>query len=260
MLLRSTQTLFLTAALLLGQAAMADDFAAQADQALARIKPGLTDDVIVAQDKCHRLSAESPNRVLVIAFEGLASFSEASTVQAYRYQWELAHHLPATAPGFALNGFVVRETLTPAISARKGSFEFLAFPYTAELREAASVPERCALEWMRKKGRHLVIVGHSFGGDSAVQLLEQLRSRNVTVDVALTIDPVPQAPRPESVIHVTRNVRRWENFFQRVMLPMGVSLPEAAVNRRLSVVHTAVPAQPEVVQSLLAALGQLSLH
>src|SRR5438874_198366 len=92
---------------------------ADADRAIAATKPELGESPEMAEAKCLRLSDEARARgarVLVIAFEGLASFSAASTQQAYRYLWELNHGLEATPPGVAINGFVVRGTLRPLIA------------------------------------------------------------------------------------------------------------------------------------------------
>jgi hypothetical protein len=257
---RTTLTWILVSSLFAGTA-LADDYAAQADRALAQTKPSLGDSAADASVKCQRLSDEARARgarTLLVAFEGLASFSAASTTQAYRYLWELNHHLPATPPAGALTGFVVNGTLVPLIRRYPGAIEVLAFPYGSQSDAAGSVPERCALEWMKVPGRHLVVIGHSFGGDAAVQLMGQLEARQLPVDLAVTLDPVPKTPRPYSVIHTTRNARRWENYYQRGLPPRGASLPSARVNVQLHVAHTAVPFQPEVASSLAARVGELT--
>jgi hypothetical protein len=242
--------------------ALADDYAAKADQAIAETKPTGMDSAATASLKCQKLSDEARARgarVLVIGFEGLASFSATATQQLYRYEWELNHRVTATAPARpAFGGFVVTGTLLPVAAKLAGAVEMLAYPYTAQSDAAGSVPETCALEWMKVPNRHLVVIGHSFGGDAADQLMKQLEARSVPVDFVITEDPVPKTPRPVSVLQVTRNARRWENYYQRAGLPMGASLGGAAVNEQVRAGHIGVPYVPNIVQSALAHVGALA--
>lgn len=53
----------------------------------------------------------------------------------------------------------------------------------------------------------LVLIGFSYGADDVVQIADQLKGADLTIDLLITIDPVTPAPVPE-------NVRVGYNFFQ----------------------------------------------
>jgi hypothetical protein len=56
----------------------------------------------------------------------------------------------------------------------------------------------------KRRGR-LVLVGHSFGGNAAMNVARQLRSRNIRVDLVVTLDPTAKGP-------ISENVGRYVNY------------------------------------------------
>lgn len=203
-----------------------------------------------AQDACQRASNHARvhgNRTLVIAFEGLASFSGSATNAAYQYQSALEKGQNVNAPTGGMGGFVARGLMVPTVQKFKGSFEFVVFPYTA-----TAAAETCALEWMRVSGRRLVIAGHSFGGHAAVALSDSLGQRNVRPDTVITIDPRWYV----GGVYRSRNARRWENYYQFGGGLPGKSISDAEVNQRLRGGHTGMPFQPEVRAALARALSR----
>ncbi len=219
-------------------------------QALLLTVFSLTSASAFAQDDCQRALANARvngNRTLVIAFEGLASFSASNTRAAYDYQNALAKGQNANSPTGGMGGFVARGLMVPTVQKLKGSFEFIVLPYTA-----TGTANTCALEWKRVAGRKLIIAGHSFGGYAAVRLAEGLAQRNVRPDTVITIDPRWIV----GGIFRSRNATRWENYYQLGGGLPGKSIPDAEVNERLSGGHTGMPFQLAVRAALLKALAR----
>jgi len=203
-----------------------------------------------AQQDCQRVSNHARvhgNRTLVIAFEGLASFSASAARAAYQYQTALEKGLSPGAPTGGMSGFVARGLMVPTVQKFKGTFEFVVFPYTA-----TAAAETCALHWMRVSGRRLVIAGHSFGGHAAVKLADSLGQRNVRPETVITIDP----RWIMGGIYRSRNAARWENYYQIGGGLPGKSMSDADVNQRLRGGHTGMPFQPEVRAALARALSR----
>ena len=221
---------------------------ATASAGVLEIKPGATDPQAAA--KCARLSSYARAkgvRSLVIAFEGLASFSGSATRAAYQYHAELSNGRKASeAGGFSMGGYVARGLMMPTITRAAPRFEFLIFPHTA-----TGTAHACALEWMRVAGRRLILVGHSFGGMSVMRVTRELAQRNVRVSTVVSVDPRSVFP---GGIQRVRGADRWENFYQYGGGLPGKSIREADVNERLSGGHTSMPYQPAVRASLLRAI------
>lgn len=217
--------------------------------AISSTKPQPSDSEAAA--KCARLSAVNRargNRTLVIAFEGLASYSGSATQAAYQaHALALRGQKDTQSAGFGMGGFVARGLMIPVIASSASKFDFLVFPYTA-----TGTAHTCALEWMKVPGRRLILAGHSFGGMSLVRVTEELAKRNVKVTEVISIDPRSWTGMG---IYRARGTDRWENYFQFGGGLPGKSIPAADVNLRLSGGHTGMPFQPAVRHALLRALA-----
>lgn len=235
-------TLLVFSIVLSSQVAFAD--------AISTTKPGPSDPDAAA--KCARLSAVNKargNRNLVIAFEGLASYSGGAAQAAYQAHAEALRGQKGSPPsGFGMGGFVARGLMLPVAASAASKFDFLVFPYTA-----TGTAHACALEWMKVPGRRLILAGHSFGGMSLVRVTEELAKRNVRVAEVISVDPRSWTG---GGLYRTRGVQRWENYYQFGGGLPGKSIPAADVNQRLSGGHTGMPFQPAVRQALLRAISR----
>ncbi|WP_420409660.1 hypothetical protein [Hoeflea sp.] len=57
-----------------------------------------------------------------------------------------------------------------------------------------------------KRRKKLVLIGHSFGGNAALSVAKRLRSKDITVDLVITVDPTRSGP-------VSSNVRQYVNYY-----------------------------------------------
>ncbi|WP_422370380.1 hypothetical protein [Hoeflea sp.] len=57
-----------------------------------------------------------------------------------------------------------------------------------------------------KRRKKLVLIGHSFGGNAALAVANRLRSKDITVDLVITVDPTRSGP-------VSSNVRQYVNYY-----------------------------------------------
>jgi hypothetical protein len=195
-------------------------------------------------------------RTLIIGFEGLFSFDSSGTDAAYNYLWSIVHKVSATEPGPGSAGYVLHGLMVPLIQHYGGAIEFLMFPQTAQGDESGSIPEICAIEWMKVPGRELVIIGHSYGGHAANQLAAALEEARVPIEFVFTLDP--RLKNYVGTLGRTKNAAYWKNFFQTNTLFLnGYVVPGADQNIDLSstgVGHTGVPFAPEVYQGVTKRL------
>jgi len=235
-------------------------FAGTPEEEVARLKPLERD--TAAQAKCQALSDDAKTRgvkTLVIAFEGWNSYYHDAAMKVYAHHWRLGHESEKPELGRMSGGVVLAGVVLPLVRRFEASFEYLHYPYTATLGgKPGSVPEICALEWVKEPGRKLAIIGHSFGGDSASQLAEQLEAREVSVSYVLTLDPVAQFGRSAPAVRRTRNALLWENFYQSAGWPYGRQIPDADLNLLVTgASHKDMVQLPVVQQSLRDRVGAL---
>jgi pimeloyl-ACP methyl ester carboxylesterase len=72
----------------------------------------------------------------------------------------------------------------------------------------SSITSRIVREFgqSKKRRKKLVLVGHSFGGNAALSVASQLRQKDITVDLVITVDPTRSGP-------VSPNVRKYVNYY-----------------------------------------------
>jgi Thioesterase domain len=92
------------------------------------------------------------------------------------------------------------------------------YPYTSW----AALAEQLAGEGSDGK-RPLVLIGHSFGADSALALASRLEQHNVAVDLLVTLETVNPARVPDNVAR-TLNLYSGKTAFSRVPLWRGLPL------------------------------------
>lgn len=219
--------------------------------AMAFQKPDAGTPLAEARQRCETMSERAKKdgvKTLVIGFEGLASYDAAAAMAAYRMNdgLRLGRKAEVTIPpGFA--GFMTRGFVVPVVREHGRKIDVLIFPNGAVGSDSASVPETCALAWMRGGAdRRLVVAGHSFGGHAAFQLVARLQYRRVKVDGVFTMDPRPKSGGPVTWSKPS-NVRVWHNFYQKYGGLSGYPVP-GAKNTNLTgrATHVTIPAMPVV--------------
>jgi len=198
-----------------------------------------------------RSARVSGRRTLVVAFEGLSSFSSAYAQQLYRYQDRLRageSARPPRAPKFG--SYVGKYLLAPSLSRHRGGPDVLVLSEASErARTSAALP--VVLAWHQELGSalNLVVVGHSFGGHSALRLARKLEAQEVPVDHLLTVDP-RTLPGLYDQFVTPGNVAEHANYFQRSAWFPGYPI-EGARNQQLRrVLHSRMPGQASVRGSL----------
>jgi len=193
------------------------------------------------------------SRTLVVAFEGLWSYSSNFVESLYAHQDALRAGRSSRAPRSASMSFVGKHLLSPNIS-RHRNHDFLVLPETSE-RPAESVGLRTVLAWREVHGSRLkvVLVGHSFGAYSALKLAKKLGQRGVQVRSMLTIDA---RTMPGNYRHFVKpsNVGALYNYYQKGLMP-GYKITGAQVNQRLrGFGHGKMPSAPQVQERFHALL------
>lgn len=185
------------------------------------------------------------SRTLVVAFEGLWSYSSSFVESLYEHQDALRAGRSSRAPSRARMSFVSKHLLSPNLS-RYRDLDFLILPETSE-RPEESVALRTISAWREVHGARLkvVLVGHSFGAYSALKLANKLARRGIQVHGMLAIDA---RTMPGNYRHFVkpRNVGTLHNYFQKGLMP-GYSIDGADLNQRLrGHGHGRMPGAPEV--------------
>lgn len=211
---------------------------------------------------CEQLTAfarQRDARVLVIGFEGLASFDSTGSHSSYRQHLQAVKGENVEAPRRGGGGYLLHGLLNRVMKERASSVEVVMFPQTATGSSAGSVPELCAETWMKEAGNRLVVLGHSFGGHAANQLTENLARKNIPVAAVISVDPRLKAYIGS--FERSPNVALWENYYQKnTPFLNGYLVNGAQVNANLSstgVKHVTIPFSPVVKAALDRVLDSL---
>lgn len=193
------------------------------------------------------------SHTLVVAFEGLWSYSNRFVESLYAHQDALRAGRASRAPRRASMSFVGKHLLAPNLNQYR-NLDFLVLPETSE-RPRESVALRTLLAWREVHGARLkiVIVGHSFGAYSALKLANKLGRRGLRVDSLLAIDA---RTTPGNYKHFVKpsNVGRLYTYFQKGLMP-GYRIEGAEVNQRIrGTSHGKIPGTAPVQERFRAIL------
>lgn len=224
------------------------------DAEINTYKPLDGDSADVAAMKC-ALLAKKDAKMLVISFEGLASFDSAGARAMYKYHYKLARGQNVQRPAKGGGGYLLHSLVAKMVEEYKGKIEFLNFAHDSIGGGDGSKPEVCARAWLAE-GKPLFLTGHSYGGHAVQNLVDALDRKNLTVDYVFSADP--RLRLYAGSFGNPGNVRHWENFYQtNTPFLNGYSIPSANRNINLSgtgVGHVGVPSHPQVWDSLLRAV------
>lgn len=194
------------------------------------------------------------NRTLVVAFEGLWSFSQGYADKIYAAQKALRAGQKPKSLGSARMSFVAKYLVGPQM-AKHSQLDYLLLPETSESKDS-SVALNTVLEWFKVHGRglKLVVVGHSFGGHASLKLVHKLSKHKVPVAAMLTIDARAR-PGQYGDFKTTSNVKAAYNYFQKSLFLPGYEI-KGAVNQKLKgVSHGSIPNAEAVRRRYKALLG-----
>ena len=89
----------------------------------------------------------------------------------------------------------------------------------------------------------IILIGFSWGGGQVVKLAEKLKKEGISVELVITLDPVPRTdyqvwppalPFVDPKFTKSPNVTNWVNFYQKQSHPMGWSVKGADVDTQLT--------------------------
>lgn len=200
-----------------------------------------------------RAANAAGRHTLVIAFEGLWAYSSSYAQRIYQYQAALRAGQTPARPAASGLSFVSSLLLVPNLSRSLPVADLLILPETSENGDT-SIAEQAARAWKAVHGDQLkvIIIGHSFGGYSAIRCGDKLARHSIAVANVLTVD-ARTVPTNYRFFIKSRNVARHQNFFQKSLWMPGYAI-DGAENQRLHVNHGAIPGSPEMVAAYRAAL------
>ncbi|MGE0709636.1 MAG: peptidoglycan-binding protein [Planctomycetota bacterium] len=198
--------------------------------------------VRVDAERWARWAAAAGKHTLVIAFEGLWSYREGYARQAYAYLDALERGRRASPPANPGMHFLEKGLVVPTLPAHAARIELLSLPETEEGGRGPTVAEEVVVAWRRVRGAslRLVVLGHSFGGYSALRLSRRLEARGIPVDALLTVDARTMPGNYREFVKPS-NVRAAWNFFQKGFMP-GYEIQGATNQRLRGVSHGTIPA------------------
>ncbi len=201
-----------------------------------------------------RAAKAAGRHTLVIAFEGLWAYSSSYARRIYEYQAELRAGRSPARPAASGLSFVSSLLLVPNMNRSLPVADLLILPETSENGDT-SIAEQAARAWKTVHGDALkvIIIGHSFGGYSAIRCGDKLARHSIAVANVLTVD-ARAIPTNYRYFTKSRSVARHQNFFQKSLWMPGYAI-DGAENQRLYVSHGAIPGAPEMVAAYRAALA-----
>lgn len=200
-----------------------------------------------------RAAHAAGRHTLIIAFEGLWAYSSSYARRIYEYQDALRAGRSPARPAASGLSFVSSLLLVPNLSRSLPVADLLILPETSENGDT-SIAEQAARAWRAVHGDALkvIIIGHSFGGYSAIRCGDKLARHSIPVANVLTVD-ARAIPTNYQYFTKSRSVARHQNFFQKGLWMPGYAI-DGAENQRLRVSHGAIPGSPEMVAAYRAAL------
>ncbi len=193
-----------------------------------------------------RAAHAAGRHTLIVVFEGLWAYSSDYAARIYAYQDQLRAGGSPARPAASGLSFVGKQLIVPQMRETHAKADLLLLPETSENGEA-SIAEQAVRAWHQVHGAALkvVVVGHSFGGWSALRLARKLERRSLRVASILTVD-ARSIPTNYPQFVTPPNVGEHANFFQKSLWMPGYRV-DGATNVKLFVNHGAIPGAPEVV-------------
>lgn len=227
--------------------------------------PAVSKHARAACEKMSRAAAATGTKTLVIAFEGLGSHNEPGTRSAYHFRNAIVTGKKSKTPEVATRGYLLKGLILPLLAHENLKFEFLVLSHDAVSDDRESVAALCSEKWKKALdaegkpyGRKLVLMGHSYGAHSVLQLASALESANVTVDGAFSFDPRRKFAPDAGNFARPKNVAHWENYFQRGFLAGDDQVDQAQVNKEVEgLMHGQVMSSPEAQRAVAEFLKAL---
>jgi hypothetical protein len=210
-------------------------------------------------------SAISGTRVLIVGFEGLAGFNKSKADQLEYYQCRLTFGQKASKPMGIGGGHVTSALMVDAVEKYKNKLKIAMYAHDACKSGNCAGPEALATQWMNDanttestKGRKVIIVGHSFGGDAAAVLGKRLSAKGVAVDSVITIDGRLRAALGNASVGPAAG-GRWINFYQKFDFFLQGFRIKGAENHFLPALpgigHIALPYNKKILTALMEQIG-----
>lgn len=212
-------------------------------------RPRVDDNLAVTKEICQAWSKSSQSKgvtQLIVAFEGLASYSAKAAEATYKYYDELKKSSGARAPRIGSMNFLNENLIVPNMNEIIKESEILILSESSQ-RKKETVAETCLKSWDKQfKGNlRIILLGHSFGGYAVLNLAKKLQESKINIAQALTMDA---RAMPNEYVHFKKpnNINQFWNFFHKGPWMPGYAI-KGAENQRVRTDHVGVT-KIEVVQ------------
>lgn len=178
---------------------------------------------------------------LIVVFEGLSSFSQSYANRTYAlYDLALKGKLKRSKTRKAPMNFVMKNLIGPEMNQIVKRSEILLLSEKTQRKKKASVASTCVNEWSSVYSGQLdiVIIGHSFGGYSAINLSQRLHENDIPVKAVFTMD-ARTYPNKYKEFWTPKNVGRHINHFQKGVWMPGYKV-KGAENSKFSTNHSGI--------------------
>jgi hypothetical protein len=178
---------------------------------------------------------------LIVVFEGLSSFSQSYANKTYAlYDLASKGKLKGSKTRKAPMNFVMKNLIGPQMSQIAKRSEILLLSEKTQRKKSASVASTCLAEWSNTYNGQLdiVIIGHSFGGYSAINLSQRLHENSIPVKAVFTMD-ARTYPNKYKEFWTPKNVNRHINHFQKGVWMPGYKV-KGAENSKFSTNHSGI--------------------
>ena len=212
--------------------------------AAKQTRPNSKTKLSAVKSSCSQWSKTSKQRgisQLIIAFEGLSSFSQSYANKTYElYEAQKSGRSQNTKLKRAAMNFVMKNLIAPHMGEVVKESEILLLSEKTQRAKKASVASTCVESWKAVYGDQLqiIIVGHSFGGYSAINLSQRLQEKNISVKTVFTMD-ARTYPGKYKEFWRPDNVEQHINHFQKGAWMPGYRV-KGAENKKFSTSHSGI--------------------
>lgn len=176
---------------------------------------------------------------LIVAFEGLASYSNEAAQKSYQYFDDFSNGKKVQIPKLGSMNFLNENLLLPHMKRISETSEILILSESSQ-RKDETIAELCITEWVKtyQNKIRLIILGHSFGGYAAINLSRKLSLDKIEIDEILTMD-ARAMPNEYKYFTKSDNVNEVWNYFHKGPLMPGYAI-KGAKNTRVNTDHVGV--------------------